>query len=109
MPSCVVNRQANSEHVANSGSRPSIMSSSVSGSSSEIKSSVLILGVNSVVPSPGLSTEIMIPSSGSFELSSSIFCVSISSSSSLTVFELGSVLIFLFSSPYSYWSYTVVP
>ena len=78
------------------------MSSSVSGSSSEIKSSVLILGVNSVVPSPGLSTEIMIPSSGSFEFSSSIFCVSISSSSSLTVFELGPVLIFSFSSPYSY-------
>ena len=78
------------------------MSSSVIGSSSEIKSSVLILGVNSVVPSPGLSTEITIPSSGSFEFSSFIFYVSISSSSSLTVFELGSVLIFSFSSPYSY-------
>lgn len=78
------------------------MSSSVIGSSSETKSSVLILGVNSVVPSPGLSTEITIPSSGSFEFSSFIFCVSISSSSSLTVFELGSVLIFSFSPPYSY-------
>ena len=78
------------------------MSSSVIGSSSETKSSVLILGVNSVVPSPGLSTEITIPSSGSFEFSSFIFYVSISSSSSLTVFELGSVLIFSFSSPYSY-------
>lgn len=78
------------------------MSYSVSGSSSEIKSSVLILGVNSVVPSPGLSTEIMIPSSGSFTFSSSVFYVSISSSSSLSVFELYSVLIFLLSSPYSY-------
>ena len=109
MPSWVVNRQANSEHVANSESRPSIMSSSVSGSSSEINSSVLILGVNSVVPSPGLSTEITIPSSGSFTFSSSAFCVSISYSSLLTVFELFSLLTFLFSSPYSYGSYTTVP